>query len=112
MGMYNDTVSYNRLEWKYTYKASELLASAKKLLTFHTNKELEARNKTADLLRDTFVNQNDPRFNELKRDISTHGTLKEQCQVFVHEFSRDPKREYSLGLGDVTFFELMPKLGE
>lgn len=106
MGMYNDNVSPDRLEWKYSYKASQLLEPAKKLLKFHTNKELEARNKTADLLRDTSVNQNDPRFNELKRDIATHGSLKEQCQVFVHEFSRNLDREYSLGLGDVTFFGL------
>jgi hypothetical protein len=106
MGLYNDSVGYNRLEWKYTYKADELVKPAEKLLKYHTEKEMEARTKTAELLKDVSVNQNDPRFNELKREIATHGSLKEQCQVFVHEFSRDRAREFELGLGDITFFGL------
>jgi hypothetical protein len=72
----------------------------------HATKETEARNKTADLLRDASVSQNDSRFGDLKREITTHGTLKEQCEVFVLQFSREPERKFSLGLGDVTFFEL------
>lgn len=109
MGMYVDSVAARRTEWEYEYQADELLAQAKMLLARHTAKELEARNKTADLLRDVNVNQNDARFNELKRDISTHGTLKEQCEVFVHEFARNPGLVYKLGLGDVSFFELPGK---
>ncbi len=106
MGIYIDAVSAQRTEWEYEYSAKELLNQAVMLLQRHSLKEQEARNKTADLLRDVSVNQNDPRFNELKRDITTHGTLKEQCEVFVHEFSRNPERIYKLGLGDVSFFEL------
>lgn len=106
MGMYVDSVAARRTEWEYEYPASALLAQARLLLKRHSAKELEARNKTADLLRDVNVNQNDPRFNELKRDITNHGTLKEQCEVFVHEFMRNPDQVYKLGLGDVSFFEL------
>jgi hypothetical protein len=106
MGMYVDSVCARRTEWEYEYTASALLAQARLLLAKHTRLEREARLKSADLLRDVNVNQNDPRFNELKRDITTHGTLKEQCEVFVHEFMRNPDQVYKLGLGDVSFFEL------
>lgn len=109
MGLFNDNVSPKRMEWEYTYKGSELLNKAVLLRERFAAKELEARNKTADLLRDVNVNQNDSRFNELKREITTNGTLKEQCDVFVHQFSREPDREFNLGLGDVTFFELTAK---
>ncbi len=109
MGLFNDNVSPRRNEWEYVYSGRELLPRAKMLLERHTTKEMEARNKTADLLRDTNVSQNDSRFTELKRDINTHGTLREQCEVFVLQFSREPDRQFTLGLGDVTFFELTTK---
>lgn len=106
MGLFNDSVYPKRLEWEYEYTGSELLPKAKMLRERHAVKEMEARNKTAELLRDASVSQNDSRFNELKKDINNHGTLKEQCDVFVTQFSREPDRKFSLGLGDVTFFEL------
>lgn len=109
MGMFNDNVSPERTLWTYDYFGSELLPHAERLLKFHAAKEVEARNKTADLLRDVNVNQNDSRFNELKRDINTHGTLKEQCEVFVLQFKREANRQFKLGLGDITFFELTSK---
>jgi hypothetical protein len=46
------------------------------------------------------------RVEEVKREIVSFGTLKEQCQVFKHEFARAPDKVYELGLGDVTFFGL------
>lgn len=109
MGMFNDNVQPRRLEWEYEYSGSQLLPHAQELLHLHTTKEREAREKTADLLRDVTVSQNDTRFAELKREITSHGTLKEQCEVFVHEFERYPGRVFSLGLGDVTFFGLTTK---
>lgn len=109
MGMFNDNVSPKRMEWEYTYTGRELLPKALMLRDRFAAKELDARNKTADLLRDVNVNQNDSRFSELKREITSNGTLKEQCEVFVHQFSREMDREFTLGLGDVTFFELTTK---
>lgn len=106
MGLFNDDLAANRTTWNYRYTAKDLLPHAERMLALHGQKEVEARNKSADLLRDTSVNQNDPRFNELKRSIAHHGMLKEQCAVFVHEFRRNPSEIYDLGLGDVTFFEL------
>lgn len=110
MGMFNDSVCAMRTGWSYTYKAEEILPYVHKLLEFHTAKELEARRKTSELLTDMTVNQNDSRFTELKRDITTHGTIKEQCEVFITEFERAPTKTYELGLGDVTFFGLTTKL--
>lgn len=104
--MYNDHVAANRTHWFFKYKAKEILPYAQKLLTFHSAKEKEAREKTASLLVDVNVNQSDPRFAELKKEITHHGTMKEQCEVFVHQFSKEGDIEYELGLGDVTFFEL------
>lgn len=109
MGMFNDNVSARRTEWTYTYTGKELLVKAKMLLGRHTESEQAARNKTAEMLQDVSVNQNDSRFAELKGRITFHGTMKEQCAVFVHEFSRSLAREYELGLGDVTFFEMDKK---
>lgn len=109
MGLFNDNVSPRRNEWEYQYSGRELLPKAVMLRDRHAAKETEARNKTADLLRDVSVSQNDSRFTELKRDITTHGTLKEQCEVFVLQFTREPDRQFTLGLGDVTFFELTQK---
>lgn len=110
MGMFNDNVRPERQEWQYEYTGAALLPYAKAARLHHTAKEKEARDKTADLLRDTSVSQNDSRFADLKKDISTHGTLKEQFEVFAHEFARDPARTFKLGLGDVTFFDLTKPL--
>ncbi len=107
MGLFNDNVSPQRNEWQYEYTGQELLGKAKMLAERHDALEKAARNKTADLLRDCSVSQSDPRFGELKREISTHGSIREQCQVFAHEFARTPARVFQLGLGDVTFFELV-----
>jgi hypothetical protein len=109
MGLFNDNVYPKRLEWEYEYTGRDLLPKAMSLLTRHTAKEMEARNKTAELLRDASVSQNDSRFNELKKDINTHGSLKEQLEVFVRQFTLEPDRKFTLGLGDVTFFELTSK---
>lgn len=109
MGMFNDNVYPKRLEWEYEYTGKELLPKAEMLRERHATKEMEARNKTAELLRDASVSQNDSRFNELKKDINTHGTLKEQLEVFVRQFTLEPDRKFTLGLGDVTFFELTSK---
>ncbi|HEY5268179.1 MAG TPA: hypothetical protein VII94_03515 [Candidatus Saccharimonadales bacterium] len=106
MGMFNDHVAAQREQWKYSYTAKVMLPNAKRLLKHHGDEEMAARNKTAILMVDPGVSQNDTRFTDLKRAITTHGTLKEQLEVFVHEFERDPDVRYTLGLGDVTFFEL------
>lgn len=106
MGMFNDNVGYKRIEWTYKYLGKDLLPYAVKLYKENLEKEEAARNRMAGFMTDMTVSNNDRRVEEVKRDIVTYGTLKEQCSVFKHEFSRNPETEYRLGLGDVTFFGL------
>ncbi len=109
MGMFNDNQSANRLHWTYKYFGKELFLSAKNLHNRYLLKEAEARNKMAEYMKDMTISNSDRRVEEAKRDIVSFGTLKEQCEVFQHEFWRNPDKEYELGLGDVTFFELAQK---
>ncbi|MGC4042490.1 MAG: hypothetical protein QM758_01655 [Armatimonas sp.] len=106
MGLYNDNSNINRFEWKFTYQASELLeAVRKKYREFHS-KEKEARAKLAELMVDMNVTQSDTRIAELRREIESAGLERERCAAWVHEFSRNPEREFYLRLGDVTYFDL------
>lgn len=106
MGLFNDNVSPHRNEWTYRYTGRELLSAATELYKQFYEQEQTARNKMVDLMKDMNVSQSDPRVAEAKRDIQTFGSQKEQCQVFKHEFKRNPEKIYELGLGDVTFFGL------
>ena len=102
MGMYNDHISKGRETWTYIYKGADLLPAAERLYQEYKAKEMEARIKHSDLMRDPSIPQNDRRLAELKNDIEHFGKMKEQCEVFKYEFSRCPEIEYKLGLGDVT----------
>lgn len=112
MGMFNDNQSANRLHWTYKYTGKELLTSAANLYARFYVKEEEARNKMAEYMKDMSISNTDRKVEEIKRDIVSFGTLKEQCEVFQHEFSRNPDKEYDLGLGDVTFFELAQRVNK
>ena len=106
MGLFNDNVSANRTGWTYLYSGKELLGPATKLYAEFLTKETDARNRMADFMRDMSIANNDRRVEEVKREIVSFGTTKEQLSVFKHEFARNPEMVYSLGLGDVTFFGL------
>jgi hypothetical protein len=106
MGMFNDHVSPRRNDWTYNYTGSQLLAAAVRLHKDFSDKEMAARNKMATFMTDMNISQSDPKINEARKDIERYGMLKEQCQVFKHEFKRNAEKLYELGLGDVTFFGL------
>lgn len=106
MGVFNDNQSANRLHWDYKYTGMQLLPFANKLYTKYRDAEELARNKMAEFMKDMTVSNSDRKVEEVKREIVLYGTLKEQCEVFQHEFARSLDKEYNLGLGDVTFFEL------
>ena len=106
MGVYNDNVSAVRTHWEYIYTGAELLEAAKRLYDEFYAKEQAAREKMSEYLKDMTISANDKRLANVKRDINSYGTTKEQCMVFKHEFARRPSKEYKLGLGDVTFFGL------
>lgn len=106
MGMYNDYRSTNRETWKYCYTGRLLLEPAKKKFLELYRLEMAARNKVADLLKNPGVSPADARLAEGKREIERYGNEREQCTVFIHEFARNPDREFLLALGDVTYFDL------
>lgn len=112
MGMFNDYRNTRRDEWRFTYTGFELLAAAKKKLEFFCAKEKEAREKTASLLTDVCVKASDKRIEDLKKEIEKFGDEKEKCTVWVHEFARHPQNEYSLALGDVSYFDLAGEANE
>lgn len=104
--MYNDYRNTSREGWKYHYTGEQLLPAARSKLAEVSRLEAEARARVADLLRDPGIPHNDKRIVDSKHDIEKYGNEREQCSVFVHEFGRNPSREYALSLGDVTYFDL------
>lgn len=106
MGMYSDNLGAQRTQWTYIYSGEQLLPYAQKLYKLYYLQEEQARQRMAGFMRDMTVNQNDTKVQETKRDIEKYGQLKEQCEVFQHEFQRNMQHLYELGLGDVTFFGL------
>lgn len=105
--MYNDFGSGTKREgWVYAYRATELTDAAHRKREEYAKAETAARNEIAALYQDSSVAASNGRIDELKREIDRLGKLHEQCDVFVHEFTRVPDREYHLSLGDVTFFGL------
>lgn len=106
MGMFNDNVSTQRNSWKYAHSGKELLPYAQKLYQEFAVKEEAARKAMAGFMLDMKVSNSSAEVENAKHDIISFGTLKEQCLVFVYEFTRRPDEQYLLGLGDVTFFGL------
>lgn len=106
MGMFNDYRNVSRENWKYSYKGKDLLPFAQKKYDFFTQRERENRNEMAALLKDENVRASDPKIEELKSDIERYGSEREKCIVWVHEFQRQPDMDYSLSLGDVTYFDI------
>lgn len=96
-----------REEFRYHYKGSELLPYAERAYRRYLRAEVEARERAAALLTDMAVKQNAPELDQCRQDIERHGKVREQCAVWVHQFRREPDREFPLQLGDVTFFGIV-----
>lgn len=108
MGQFNDFRNANRDNWRFTYKGSELLSFAQKKYDYYTLQERKARDDMASLLKDVNIRASDPKIEELKASIERHGNEREKCMVWVHEFKRNPEKEFSLALGDVSYFDIAP----
>lgn len=94
----------NRHGWTFIHEGKELAGLANSLHRRFRECELEARNRAADLLRDPQIHHEDKRVIAAKDDIIKYGKLREQCAVWTYEFERNPDREFSLGINDVSFF--------
>lgn len=105
--MFNENVGQRRAEWGFNYKGRELLPYAQKKLAYHQSEETELRKKMAVMIQDPATFHDDQKLQQVKRDIDRHSGLREQFQVYCHEFARTPNLEFRLGLADVIFFGLL-----
>lgn len=105
--MYLDNAHTNRSTWKYTYTGEQLLAFAQRRLQRACVEERNARESVITLTRDPAVSPTDRRVEEAKRAITVAATTVEEISVYVHEFRRNPSREYHLSSGDVVFLGLI-----
>lgn len=106
MGLFNDYRNTNRDTFRFYYQGADLLPFAKKKYNFFTEKETTSRHEMAKLLKDPSVRASDPKIDGLKQDIEKFGAEREKCLIWVHEFGRQPAKEYSLWLGDVSYFDI------
>jgi hypothetical protein len=107
--MYLDNTNTSRSGFRYTYTGQQILPYAQDLLIKKCEEERQARQEVIRMTRDPTINTQDRRVEEAKRAVTTSATLVEELSVYVHEFSRNPSREYNLSLGDVVFFGLVTK---
>ncbi len=99
-----DSYQNERSVWKFTYKAKELLPFAQQRLAEHQAVESKLRQQLATLIQDPASFHDDAKLQQLKRDVDRHSALREQFEVYCHEFNRTPNKEFSLKLSDIVFF--------
>jgi hypothetical protein len=102
--MHNESIGAKRHEWGFNYKGKELLPYAEKKRHENQTQETALREQMAKLIRDPSTFHNDAALQQLKRDIDRHSALREQFEVYCHEFARTPAIEFRLGLADVVYF--------
>ena len=106
MGSFNDFRNTSRDSWKYTYTGKELLPYAQKKLDFYVRREMEVRTLLSRRLADPGIKGTSDKNEALRTKMTTFGTEREKCLVWVHEFTRNPDTSYTLSLGDVTYFDI------
>jgi len=105
--MYLDNNNTKRSGWVYTYKGSELLPFAKAKIIVMCDQERVARERVIELTRDPKTDPTDRKVDEAKRAVISSATMVEELTVYVHEFARNPDREFHLSAGDVVFFGII-----
>jgi hypothetical protein len=105
--MINDNLGNRRGEWTFAYKAKDLLPYAERKLAHHKAEEASLRQRLAEMIRDPASFHDDVGLQQLKRDVDRHAGLREQFEVYCHEFARTPGNEFRLGLADVVYFGML-----
>lgn len=104
--MYNDFRFTSRENWKFTYKGIELQRFVDMKFWELDRNETKARMRVSALLADSNISAHDERINQGKKDIERYATEREQCLVFSHECRRTPDKEFTLSIGDITYFNI------
>ena len=110
--MYNDFIDTSRERWKFTYTGEQLLPFAKSRQTQLHVREDELRTDLAEAMKNRDIPINSDQVRKMEKDLDVVATRSEQLDVFVHEFKRNPQREFSLSLSDVVFFGIVGKPAE
>jgi len=110
--LYNDYRNTGRESWKFTYLGSELLPFAVRKRSELELREREVRSKLSKAIADERQSLTSSDISDLKEQAETVGSEKEKLDIWVHEFKRCPTKEYTLQLGDVSFFDLTTVLSE
>lgn len=105
--MLNDNIGVKRTEWAFVYKGADLLPFAQRKLAHHQAEETALRQRMSEMIKDPATFHDDMSLQQVKRDIDRHSALREQFQVYCHEFARTPQLDFRLGLADVVFFGLL-----
>jgi hypothetical protein len=105
--MFNENLHGKRNEWTFSYRADELLVYARRRLDQHQTSETDARAEFARMIQDPATFHRDDVLQQVKRDIDRYSALREQFQVYCHEFARKPTAEFRLALSDVVFFGII-----
>ena len=104
--MWNEGGQNERSTWKFVYKGEDLLPSAQRRLAEHQAVEAQLRDKLARMVKDPASFHDDTKLQQVKQDVDRHSALREQLEVYCHEFTRTPKKEFTVRLSDVVFFGL------
>lgn len=105
--MYHEFRDTKRTGWAFTYQGQELAPYAERKLVTYAGVERSMRSIVASLMLDKTVAASDKRIEDARKAVETNGAIHEQLLVWVHEFKRNPDREYHLSLGDVVFFGIV-----
>ena len=95
-----------RLQWKFTYKGKQLLPYGQRRLAQLRADEAQLRERLAGLVKDPASFHDDTRLQRLKAEVDGCSAVREQFEVYCHEFRRAPDKDFVLKLGDLVFFRV------
>lgn len=127
--MYPDRYQNGKRDsWTFPYTGKELLRFATGRMEYHQARERfweEEESKTEEEIRSKGISLQEyavtggtrfeakidtslgTRLTECREKVEKHRALKEQFEVFVMEFGRNPDRSFELAPADIRFFGLL-----
>lgn len=102
--MFNERVNAQRETWVYKYTGHQLLRAVKVKLEYLNTVSEALHNELTYMLK--HAPRDEVNLKDLREKSQRYSKELEQCAIYHHEFSRNPGIEYSLGLGDVIYFEM------
>ena len=106
MGQFLDYNRPSRNDWKYAYMGETLLPFAQRKLEQLSTELAQAQTLLQAAVAKSKRLHGDAEVIEHEKKVERLGPIVEELEVFVHEFTRRPDREFNLSASDVTFFDL------